>query len=201
MIRRYAKLWRHAVVGIALLMFAGAATAQNDNRSWLRAIPADGQSLKIERIEDIPQQLARPPGGCRIDQDLLSETPIAVFRPGRHSKAMVIVPCWSVVRYSRTYAVNPRGELTLLAFPIIEQDGSIIASDGPGHMEWDASTRTLTAFAGNDLGGGPVARYTYRFNDHSANGFALIKVERGTFQPGANQDLTVVWEAQPWGQQ
>jgi hypothetical protein len=183
----------------ALVLAVGAACGQTAERPDPIRIPSDGTPLRIERIEEIPRQLRaaldRHPG-CRLEQSVVRETPIQLFRPAAGAWVIALVPCLgNVIVATQAYQFD-RGlgrEPTLMAFPVVARDGGFMVSERPGLIAWDGAARTLTATGVNDMCSTQIVRHTYRLD---SGGFTLIKAERGT-ACGA-KDWTPLWEAQPW---
>jgi hypothetical protein len=195
---------RAAVVTAALAVMFVSAHAQQAERPDPLRIPPDGEPWRIERMADIPRQLKQAIDrhrGCRIDEEVLRDLPLAIFRPAR-ALPMALVPCGAISYYSQAFVFD-RGigrEPSLMFFPIAALEGGFTSTEIPGLLSWDPRTSLLVAQRGSDLGGAPIARHTYRHGRSGGgelNGFMLVKVERGTCCFAENS-WQVVWEAQPW---
>jgi hypothetical protein len=176
---------------------AASALAQTERNFDPIPTPPDGQPRRIERVEDIPRQLMRAIRDCRLDEGLLRDIPIAVFRPSGNGRIIAIVPCGGIVGHSLAFLFNRwPSEPDVLALPVVDPAGGFTTSKAPGLMTWDPATKILTAQAGNDIGCSSVLRHTYRYSRGDAP-FTLIRVERGTILCG-DPGWKVIWEAQPW---
>jgi hypothetical protein len=67
-------------------------------------------------------------------------------------------------------------------------------TDSTGLLTWNPLTRLLISVEGNDVCEGTVTRHTWRQGVGAANGFTLIKVERGRSGCSAGENWRVVWE-------
>ena len=189
-----------AMACAAWLAVNTSALAQTErNFDPIRTLP-DGQITRIERIEDIPRQLARAVARhCRLDESQLRELPIAVFRPTENGRVLALVPCGTIIWYHMAFVFQrTQNEPDLLSFPVIDPDGGFTVSQAPGVMTWDASTQTLVARGGNDMCTASVGRHTYRYSRTQAGMFTLIRVERGQACRDDDAHWTVIWQAQPW---
>jgi hypothetical protein len=189
-----------AMAFAAWLAMPTSAVAQTErNFDPIRTLP-DGQITRIERIEDIPRQLARAAKRhCRLDESQLRELSIAVFRPAANARVLALVPCGTIIWYHMAFVFQRvQNEPDVLGFSVVDAAGGFTVSERPGVMTWDPSTKTLVARGGNDMCTASVARHTYRYAPSQDAMFTLIRVERGQACRGDDAEWTVVWEAQPW---
>ena len=181
-----------------MLIAASSAWPQEPPRPAAVPIPRDGQPWRIEKIADIPPPLksAIDHARCQLDEWILHEIPIQIFRPGR--AAIALVTCESVVWYGRAFLFerNQGIEPIPMLFPTIARPSGIAVTDLPGVLVWDASTRTLTATQGNDVGGGDEFRHAYRYDPARASLFTLIRVE--TRKCCNEEAWTPIWDAPAW---
>jgi len=193
--------WRvgHALLAfLALTVVPGEGLSQNSPRAMVQIIPDDGMPLRIERMEDMPPKLAAAleRDDCQLDDAMLSTFRVEIFRPSPVAKLLAIVPCRGVALYGRAYqfAGDIDSEPRAIAFAMMALAGRTIRTDSPGLLTWDPLTKLLVSLEGNDVCEGTVTRHTWRQGGGAANGFTLIKVERGRSGCGSSQNWQVVWE-------
>jgi hypothetical protein len=191
-----------AGAALAIVLVASlSAVAQEPTRPALMPVPRDGQPWRIERIADIPAPLksAIDRTQCRLEDSILHELPIQIFRPGR--PVIAIVPCGSIIFYGRAFVferdqgIEPKPML----FPTLAAPSGFGNTDTPGVLAWDAATKTLTATRGNDVVGNDETRHTYRYDAGQANWLTLIRIETRKKEIGGSEtEWTPIWEAQAW---
>jgi hypothetical protein len=199
---RMRKLALFAAMMLAAAAGAGAQDARVGDFDPIQ-VPSGGRPLAIDRTEDIPRQLgvAIAHANCRVDDGVLKDKPVLIFRPADGYRVMAIVPCLAIVHYSRAFVFERsiQSEPSPMTFPVIAPSGGFSASDVPGLMSWNPETRTLTAWRGNDYCPARETRHTYRQASGELNGFALVKVEyRQTRCTVPEAEWRSVWEAVPW---
>jgi hypothetical protein len=196
------------LAAVTWLALATSAFAQSVD---LLTIPPSGEPWSIQRAADIPTQLQQAIArqrSCRFE-DWLADIPIVIFRPTSQSRVMAIVPCGNIIAYSNAFLFerDPRLEPRLMVFPVVAYEGRFTASASAGLLSWNPQTKTLVAYRGNDVGGTPVYRHTYRHNGggdvnvvglNDINGFELVKFERGTLGFGKPENWQTVWEPSAW---
>ena len=186
----------------ALLAVATCAFAQAEG-DYDRLPPFDEtQTARISRIEDIPRQLRRAiQPECRLEESVIREIPITLFRPAS-SPPLAVVPCSSIVGFSQVYMFNFdfRRQPTPMTFVVTDPAGGFTTSNAPGLVTWDAQVKTLTAVEGNDIICGPITRQTYLYKGkgRDPNSTTLIRAERGKSACKGGPAWRVIWEAQPW---
>jgi hypothetical protein len=192
------------VAACTLAAQASAAAQEADARDFDPIqIPSGGRPLRIERIEEIPRQLnaAISRAQCRVEEAVLKETPVVIFRPADGLRVMALVPCQAIVFYSRAFVFDRsiQFEPALMTFPVVAVSGGFSASDSPGLMSWDPDSKTLTAWRGNDYCPARETRHSYRQGLGELNGFALVRVEYRELRCALPEaDWKIVWQAAPW---
>jgi hypothetical protein len=184
-----------------VLIAATAAWPQEPSRRTVMPVPRDGQAWRIDKIADIPAPLrtAIDRVHCELEEFVLREMPIQIFQPGR--ALIAIVPCNGIIWYGRAFlferdqSIEPKPML----FPTLALPSGFGTTDVPGVLAWDASTKTLTATQGNDVGGGDETRHTYRYDPRQTSLFTLIRVETAKCCYAAtDQSWSPIWEARAW---
>jgi hypothetical protein len=191
-----------AIVGLLAQTGAPAEEASQPDADPIQ-IPSGGRPFTVDRIDDIPRQLNAAIGRvqCRLDADMLKDTPIQIFRPADGLRVMAVVPCRAIVKYSRAFVFDRsiQVEPSPMTFPIIAASGGFSASELPGLMSWNAETRTLTAWRIADHCPAREIRHSYRQGLGELNGFALARVEfRDLRCTTPETDWKTVWQASPW---
>jgi hypothetical protein len=192
------KVGRALLVFLALTVGPSEGLSQSPSRAPLPIIPDDGMPLRIERMGDMPPKLAAAleRENCGLSDATLSAFPVEIFRPSAVAKLLAIVPCSGVVLYGRAYQFNGDidSEPRPIAFAVMALPPRTTRTDSPGLLTWNPGTRLLVSVEGNDVCEGTVSRHTWRQGIGAANGFTLIKVERGRSGCGAGENWRVVWE-------
>ena len=193
-----------ALTAILLAALAGAR-AQEPTVAMFDPIqvPSGGQPLTIDRIADIPRQLAAAVerSNCRVSDESVKDKPVLIFRPADGYRVMALVACEGVVLYSRAFLFEHsiRSEPRLMVFPVIAPSGGFSASENPGLMSWNVESRTITAWRGSDFCPGAESRHTYRHAGGELNGFALVKVEHRQLRCASPEtEWRTAWEATAW---
>jgi hypothetical protein len=169
-------------------------------------VPSGGRALTIARIEDIPKQLgaAVERTQCQVAEHLLTNHPVLIFRPADGYRVMAVVPCHAIVPFSRAFLFEHslENEPAPMTFPVVAPNGGISASSQPGLIAWDAQTRTLSAWRGNDYCPAREVRHTYRQVGGELNGFALTRIEHRMLRCTAPEaDWQPLWQSPAWNLQ
>jgi hypothetical protein len=192
------------LISVVVAMLAVALTAvsnswpQEPKRPTIRSLPPNGQAWRIEKIADIPPPLksAIDRTQCRLEEYILHESPIQIFRIGR--TVIGLVTCQGIIWYGRAFVFehDPSVEPKPVLFPILASPSGVGTSEMPGYLAWDASTKILTATRGNDVGGGDEFRHVYRYDGRL---FTLIRVEtQKCCRASADEAWTPIWDAPAW---
>ncbi len=203
---RYASTARNVALLTAILVAAqSGGMAQEAIQSAFDPIqiPSGGRPLSIERRADIPRQLNAAVGRvqCRLDDDMLKDKPVLIFRPADGYRVMAVVPCQAIVFYSRAFVFEHsiESEPSPMTFPVIAPSGGFSASDMPGLISWDPESKTITAWRGNDYCPAREIRHSYRQGGGELNGFALVRVEYRDVRCGVPEaEWKTAWQASPW---
>jgi len=183
-----------------MLVAASSAWPQEPKHPTTMPLPPGGQAWRIEKIADVPTPLksAVDRARCELDEFILHEIPIQIFRSGRG--AIALVTCHAIIWYGRAFlferdhGIEPKPIL----FPTLVSPSGVGITDRPGVLNWDTGTKTLTATQGNDVGGGDEFRYTYRYGGGPGL-FTLIRVEtRKCCFATLDEAWTPVWDAPAW---
>jgi hypothetical protein len=190
-----------ATLAIVLIM-ASSVWPQKPGRPTTLPLPHVGEVWRIEKIADIspPLRHAIDRVHCRLDESVLHELPIQIFRPAPRP-VIAIIPCPDIIGYGRAFLLDRDAttEPKLLSLPTFAFPSGFGTTDMPGVLDWNAAARTLTATRGNDVGGNDETRLTYRYDSGQSNWFTLIRVETRKCCPGtADPAWTSIWEASPW---
>jgi hypothetical protein len=192
------KVGRALLVFLALTVGPSEGLSQSPSRAPLPIIPDDGMPLRIERVEDMPRKLAAAleREDCPLNDAMLLTVRVEIFRPSPVAKLIAIVPCGGDVPYGRAYQFNGDidSELRPIAFAVMAFPPRTTRTESPGLLTWNPRTRLLISVEGNDVCDGTVTRHTWRQGVGAANGFTLIKVERGRSGCSAGENWRVVWE-------
>jgi hypothetical protein len=169
-------------------------------------VPSGGRALAIKRIQDIPKPLedAAKRAQCQVAEHLLTNHPVLIFRPADGYRVMALVPCHAIVPFSRAFLFeqSPENEPVPMTFPVVAPNGGISASSQPGLMTWDAQTRTLVAWRGNDSCPARELRHTYRQVGGELNGFALTRIEQRMLRcTTPESDWQALWQSPAWNLQ
>ena len=169
-------------------------------------VPSGGRALAIIRIQDIPRQLdaAAERAKCQVAEHLLTNHPVLIFRPADGYRVMAVVPCHAIVPFSRAFLFEQslESEPVPMTFPVVAPNGGISASSQPGLMTWDAQTRTLFAWRGNDYCPARELRHTYRQVGGELNGFALTRIEHRMLRCTTPEaDWQALWQSPAWNLQ
>jgi hypothetical protein len=194
------------VVAIGLAVPSAWAQSEGQRDYDPIQIPSGGRPIAITHATDIPRQLnaAIENAQCRIDDGVMQERPLQIFRPADGYRVMTIVPCAGPVPYSRAFMFESSAQSapTPMTFPVIAPIGGFSATDAPGLMVWDAEARMLSAWKGSDHCATRETRHTYHHGHGDLNGFALVKVEYREYRCNPPEaDWKVIWQATPWNLQ
>jgi hypothetical protein len=197
-------LGRIAAAALAIMLVAtSTARPQEPTPPANRPLPRLGEAWHIEKIADVPPDLKRAidRARCQLDEFILHEIPIEIIRLGRPA-TIALVTCGGVISwYGRAFMLerDPSVEPKLMLFPTLASPSGVGTTDSVGVLGWDASTKTLTATQGNDVGGGDEIRHTYSYDPGQAGLFRLIRIEtRKCCQGTAGTAWSSVWEAPAW---
>jgi hypothetical protein len=186
------------IVFLALTVGPAEGLSQSLTRSPLQMIPDNGTPLRIERMQDMPPKLAAALAreDCQLSDTMLLTFRVEIFRPSPVAKLIALVPCGGTVLYGRAYQFNGDidSEPRPIAFAMMAIPPRTTRTDSPGLLTWNPFTRLLISVEGNEVCEGTVTRHTWRQGIGAANGFTLIRVERGRSGCGADEIWRVVWE-------
>jgi hypothetical protein len=190
------KVGRALLAFLALTVGSSEGLSQSPSRAPLPMIPDDGMPLRIERIEDMPPKLAAALEDCQLNDAMLLAFRVEIFRPSPVAKLIAIVPCGGLVLYGRAYQFDGDidSEPRPIAFAMMAFPPRTTRTDSTGLLTWNPRTRLLISVEGNDVCEGTVTRHTWRQGVGAANGFTLIKVERGRSGCSGGENWRVVWE-------
>lgn len=131
-------------------------------------IPPVGEVARFKTVESIPRQIQRGISAldCRLNEIVLRDVSVLLFRPVANARPLVLVTCAGVMRHSYVMLFDKlAGEPVVLSLPVLRVPHGLSASKSPGSMAWDPTTNLLSAISGNDACGGKsyAVRHIYRY--------------------------------------
>ena len=169
-------------------------------------VPSGGRPFIVTQIERIPRQLrtAVDRSQCNLNEAMVAKYQVLIFRPADGRNVMATVPCFGITPDSRGFLFDRSVETepSLMSFPVVAPTGGFSATSRPGLMSWEAQTRTLVAWRGNDVCPARELRHTYRQGGGELNGFALSKVEHRQLRCTTPEaDWQTLWQSPLWNLQ
>jgi hypothetical protein len=136
-------------------------------------IPPVGEVVRYETVASIPRQIQRGIAAldCRLNETVLREAPVLMFRPPKSTKPVVLATCDGIMLRSYVLWFGHSGsEPTVISLPVLRLPRGLSAMKSPGFMTWDSATNLLSAVSGNDLCGEDiyVVRHIYRYGTPDA---------------------------------